>query len=125
MGGPRGGNTGQMGQPPGDEQKGGRVIAGRYSLRNEIGRGGMGVVWRAEDELLGRDVAMKRIGMMPGGASPAPQPDRVRAAREARLDEGQLYTILTARRGLNGGGQVHELLREGREDDVVELVRAG
>jgi hypothetical protein len=49
----------------------------------------------------------------------------VRAAREAKLDEAQLYRILTARRGLHGEGQVYDLLREGREDDVVELVRAG
>ena len=49
----------------------------------------------------------------------------VRAAREARIDEARLYRILTARRGLHGEGQVWELLREGREDDVVELVRAG
>ncbi len=49
----------------------------------------------------------------------------VRAARDAKLDEGQLYRILTARRGLHGGGHVYELLREGREDEVVELVRAG
>jgi hypothetical protein len=52
-------------------------------------------------------------------------PRVVRAAREARLDEGKLYTILTARRGLHGEGQVYELLRAGREDEVVELVRAG
>jgi hypothetical protein len=57
------------------------VIAGRYSLKNEVGRGGMGVVWRGEDELLGRDVALKRVGMLPGGATP----DLVRAEREARL----------------------------------------
>jgi hypothetical protein len=52
-------------------------------------------------------------------------PRVTRAAREARLDEGKLYTILTARRGLHGEGQVYELLRDGREDEVVELVRAG
>lgn len=49
----------------------------------------------------------------------------IRAAREAGLDESRVYTILTARRGLHGTGQVYELLHEGREDDVVELVRAG
>jgi hypothetical protein len=49
----------------------------------------------------------------------------VRAAREAKLDEARLYRILTARRGLHGEGHVWELLREGREDEVVELVRAG
>jgi hypothetical protein len=48
-----------------------------------------------------------------------------RAAREAGIDEARLYTILTARRGLHSNGKVYELLREGREDEVVELVRAG
>lgn len=48
-----------------------------------------------------------------------------RAAREAGIDESQLYTILSARRGLQGPGRVYELLGEGREDEVVELVRAG
>jgi hypothetical protein len=52
-------------------------------------------------------------------------PRVTRAAREARIDEGRLYTILTARRGLHGEGKVYELLREGHNDEVVELVRAG
>jgi hypothetical protein len=60
------------------------------------------------------------------GLYPLPSiPRIVRAARETGLDEGRLFTILTARRGLGSEGRVYELLRQGRADDVVELVRAG
>ncbi len=57
------------------------MIAGRYSLDREIGRGGMGAVWLGRDKVLGRQVALKRIGMLPGADST----DLARAEREARL----------------------------------------
>lgn len=57
------------------------MIAGRYSLDRELGRGGMGAVWLGRDEVLGREVAVKRLGLAPGAESP----DLERAEREARL----------------------------------------
>src|SRR3954454_16793548 len=55
-------------------------IAGRYLVLRAAGRGGMGVVWLCRDELLGREVAVKQIGGLPG----EPEVETARALRAAR-----------------------------------------
>jgi eukaryotic-like serine/threonine-protein kinase len=56
------------------------MIANRYELISQIGAGGMGVVWRARDHRLGRDVAVKLLAAGAVGNDTA----RARLLREAR-----------------------------------------
>jgi serine/threonine protein kinase len=65
----------------------GRTLADRYLIEAVIGRGGMGAVYRARDERLGREVAVKVI------SAPTPDPEahrrlRARFQREARAAAG-------------------------------------
>ena len=75
------------------------MISGRYSLDREIGRGATGAVWLGRDETLGRPVALKRIGLLPGTDST----DLARAEREARLSARLHHPNVVATPHMAGG----------------------
>lgn len=61
------------------------LVAGRYRIDTRIGRGGMGTVWRATDELLRRPVAIKELHLAEAGLTEVEtSTQHERALREAR-----------------------------------------
>ena len=68
-----------------DSAEPGRLLDGRYRLSAVIGHGGMGVVWRARDELLSRDVAVKEIIWPASLTEHERQTACRRATREAQM----------------------------------------
>src|SRR5690349_17833088 len=93
-----------------------RVVADRYLLQEQVGRGGMGVVWRAEDTVLSREVAVKEVHLQTG----LPQDEREalheRVHREARA---------AAKLNHSGAVTVYDVAEDGGQAYIVmELVDA-
>jgi serine/threonine protein kinase len=103
-------STGEHGQADGT----GRLLAGRYRVTAQLGRGGMGVVWKAVDEVLGREVAVKELRTYTDAAGPELAGLQLRMQREARA---------AARVRHPGVIAVHDIAQvDGRPLIVMELV---
>ena len=104
--------------PFGGEQ----VILGRYRLLAKLGAGGFGVVWRARDEVLQRDVAVKRIWLGErGGAGHAE-----RAAREAQAAARLSHPAIVALYEACPQGEAFYLISElVRGETLGRLIAAG
>jgi eukaryotic-like serine/threonine-protein kinase len=92
----------------------GQLLGGRYRVTGRLGRGGMGVVCRAVDELLGREVAVKLLRAYTDASAPELADLRARMQREARA---------AARIRHPGVITVHDVTEhQGRPVIVMELV---
>ncbi|MFI1730617.1 protein kinase [Streptomyces acidicola] len=101
--------------PPQQDPGAGRLIAGRYRLLAKLGHGGMGTVWRAKDETVDREVAVKEPRI------PDHLPDRERAnAFERMRREARAAARLDHPAVVN----VHDVaVVDGRPWIVMELVQ--
>ncbi|MGY1699794.1 serine/threonine-protein kinase [Geodermatophilus sp. SYSU D00766] len=73
----------------------GRLVAGRYAASEVIGRGGMGVVWRATDRVLHRPVALKEIVYPSHLTDEERESLRLRTLREARTAARLVHPCVT------------------------------
>ncbi|HZD74410.1 MAG TPA: serine/threonine-protein kinase [Actinomycetota bacterium] len=91
-----------------------RLIADRYALEVPIGQGGMGIVWRARDTLLGREVAIKEVRLPPTVPDADRDALRARVLREART---------AARLNHPGAVTLYDVINEqGHAYIVMELI---
>jgi serine/threonine protein kinase len=79
-----------------DADTGERLLAGRYRLVRLLGRGGMGRVWRANDDLLQRPVAVKEVLFPAGITEEETTALRERTLREA-VSAARLNSVATIR----------------------------
>ncbi|MEV6835092.1 serine/threonine-protein kinase [Streptomyces sp. NPDC051133] len=112
------------GAPVSEEPGRDRVIAGRYRLLSPLGEGGMGTVWRARDEVLHREVAVKEVRAPAGLAASDVERMYARLEREAwaaaRVANRNVVTVYDV--ALEGGRPwiVMELVRGLSLADVLE-----
>jgi eukaryotic-like serine/threonine-protein kinase len=94
-----------------------RVVAGRYRLEARLGRGGMGVVWRATDQLLGRRVAVKELIQDDTLSAEEARGHRDRTLREARAVAQLSHPHIIV---------VHDVVEEAERPYIVmELIDGG
>ncbi|WP_436501051.1 serine/threonine-protein kinase [Actinokineospora sp. HUAS TT18] len=101
-----------------------RMVAGRYAILNELGRGGMGIVWLAEDTMIGRHVAIKELHLPEG----VPHSERTtfeqRVLREARtagrLNDPAVVTVYDVVQESGATYIVMELIQAPTLSDVVK-----
>ncbi|WP_344865937.1 serine/threonine-protein kinase [Amycolatopsis ultiminotia] len=108
---------------PNDPAAGARVVAGRYLLLAELGRGGMGVVWRAQDQVIGRPVAIKELRLSPEqGHDGAAISERVlREVRAGgRLNDPAVVTVFDV---VNDGGATWIVMELVEAPTLADLVR--
>src|SRR4029453_15001944 len=102
-----------------------RMVANRYALSVSLGRGGMGVVWRAQDAVLGREVAVKEVVFPPTmpleERRPAPARVRREARAAARLNHPGAVTLYDVVQDRGGTFIVMELVEA---PTLADLVRA-
>ena len=101
--------------------QGPRVVSGRYALISELGRGGMGVVWRAQDQVIGRQVAIKEL-RLPDAESAAVFSER--ALREVRTG-GRLNdpSVVTVYDVVTDGGTTFIVMELVEAPSLADLVR--